>query len=101
MWSRRGVSCRSFVHALPAWTVVVLTVLAALLSSVVAARVAGPAGLAASIPESTLAIPFAVTGSLIVVQRPRNRVGWLFVVVGGFAGREAAHYLRVRVYRAR
>lgn len=87
MWTPQpGASCRPLVPALSAWAVVALTVLAALFGLVVAARVAGPAGLAASIPESTLAIPFAVTGSLIVVQRPRNRVGWLFVVVGGFAG---------------
>lgn len=78
-----GFSRRPLVHALPAWAVVVLSVLAALLGSAVAFRMAGPVGLASSIPESTLAIPFAVTGSLIVVRRPRNQVGWLFVVVGG------------------
>jgi hypothetical protein len=32
--------------------------------------------------EATTSIPFAVMGALIVVRRPGNRIGWLFVAIG-------------------
>jgi hypothetical protein len=45
--------------------------------------------LAASVPgavdtrgEAAVGVPFAVMGALIVVRRPGNRIGWLFVAIG-------------------
>lgn len=65
-----------------AWAVVVFAVAVAAFSLAVAAKVAGHAGAVAAGAETTLGLPFAVMGALIVSQRPDNRIGWLLTAIG-------------------
>jgi hypothetical protein len=40
--------------------------------------------------EAGISIPFAVMGALIVVRRPGNRIGWLFVAIGSLGALHGA-----------